>query len=98
MTAKIGDRLSNGAIIVDIKQAWAPDAHIVLCVWTEDWQGIKPSDGVQPPRRVADLYVTWTLYPDAEIDEFGVQARVRAHNGHYFDQLSDAVVDFNNRT
>jgi hypothetical protein len=94
--AKIGDRLTNGAIIVDMKQAWAPDGYIVLCVWTEDWQGVEIGD--TPPRRKSDLYVTWVLFPDTEIDEFGVQARVRAHNGHYFDQLSDAVVDFNSRT
>lgn len=82
----IGDRISNGAIIVDLKKSWEsePDTWVALCLWTEDRQQ------VEPIKRISDLYVTWRIYLDAD-------GLVQARNGHYHDQLSEAVVDFDSR-
>jgi len=80
-----GDRIKNGAIILDIKPAWAPDAYIALCLWTEDRQTAVG----EPLQRNADPYVTWKVYP--------ASGETLAQAGHYYDVLSDAVVDFNNR-
>jgi len=77
-----GDRVKNGAVIVDIKPAWDSSGYIVLCLWTEDTQST-------PHQRISDPYVTWF----ARAEEDGIIC----HQGHYYDQLSDAVVDFNNR-
>lgn len=84
MTPRIGDRISNGAVIIDLKQAWDPSAWIALCLWTEDTQQ------VEPVRRTSDLYITWKIY----LDQDGL---VIASNGHYHDLLSHAAVDFNSR-
>jgi hypothetical protein len=84
MTPRIGDRISNGAVIIDLKRAWDPFAYIALCLWTEDTQQ------VEPIKRTTDLYVTWKIYPDQD-------GLVIASNGHYHDTLSDSVVDFNSR-
>lgn len=82
----IGDRISNGAVIVDLKRSWDtdPDTYLALCLWTEDKQQDKPI------KRMADLYVTWRIYPSED-------GLVHARNGHYHDTLSEAVVDFNSR-
>lgn len=77
-----GDRIKNGAVIVDIKPAWDSSGYIALCLWTEDTQST-------PHKRTVDPYVTWFIRPEGE--------HVIASNGHYHDQLSEAVVDFNNR-
>jgi hypothetical protein len=87
----IGDRISNGAVIIDLKRAWDPDAYVALCLWTEDTQG------VEPVRRNADLYVTWNIYADPNTAHSRTRGNVIARNGHYHDKLSDAVVDFNSR-
>lgn len=80
---KRGDRIKNGAIILDIKPAWAPDAYIALCLWTEDLQD------AEPIQRKADPYVTWKIYP--------ASGETYAQAGHYFDILKDAVLDFDSR-
>ncbi len=81
---RIGDRINNGAVIIDLKRAWDPDAWIALCLWTEDKQQ------VETIKRFSDLYVTWRIYQDQD-------GLVQARNGHYHDTLSDSVVDFNSR-
>lgn len=78
-----GDRIKNGAIILDIKPAWAPDAYIAVCLWTEDLQD------AEPIQRKADPYVTWKVYP--------ASGETLAQAGHYFDVLMDAVLDFDSR-
>jgi hypothetical protein len=83
-TISRGDRLPNGAIVIDVKQAYEPYARIVLCLWTEDWQG----EVVRS--RNSDPYVTWV----ALIQDSG---HISTQSGHYHDQLSEAVVDFNSR-
>ena len=83
-TIKRGDRLRNGAIVIDVKQAYEPYARIVLCLWTEDWQ-----DGVVKIRNT-DPYVSWI----ALIQDNGY---IVTQSGHYYDQLSEAVVDFDSR-
>jgi hypothetical protein len=79
-----GDVCANGALIIDYKKAWDPDGFVVLCLWLMDKQVPEPYE------RKADPYVTWTARRSAEGD-------IITQNGHYFDRLSDAVVDFNNR-
>jgi len=78
-----GDRCINGAVIIDIKRAWDESGYIALCLWTQDTQ--------QPDviTRTADPYVTWFVRPEGE--------GIRCYQGHYYDLLSDAVVDFTNR-
>jgi len=77
-----GDRVKNGAVIVDIKPAWDTSGYIVLCLWTEDTQST-------PHKRTADPYVTWF----ARVED-GITT---CHQGHYHDQLGEALLDFNNR-
>ena len=80
-----GDRCRNGAIIVDIKRAWDESGYIALCLWTEDRQTAVG----EPYQRHADPYVTWFI----RVQEDGIIC----YQGHYYDRLSDAVVDFSNR-
>ena len=79
----VGGICPNGAVIVDHKPALNDDAHVVLCLWVLDKQEQIPSI------RKADPYVTWKAYVNSE--------GISTLQGHYFDTLSDAVVDFNNR-
>lgn len=76
----------NGAMIIDVKSAWAEGEKVVLCLWLVD----KQEKGVVSLRN-ADPYVTWKarLHPDT--------GEIVTTSGHYFDILSDAVVDFNSR-
>lgn len=80
-----GDRCRNGAIIIDIKRAWDESGYIALCLWTEDRQ---TAIG-EPYQWHADPYVTWFV----RVQEEGIIC----HQGHYHDQLKDAVVDFDSR-
>jgi len=80
-----GDRCRNGAIIVDVKRAWDESGYIALCLWTEDRQ---TAIG-EPYQRHADPYVTWFI----RVQEDGIIC----YQGHYYDRLSDAVVDFDSR-
>jgi hypothetical protein len=77
-----GDEVKNGAIIIDIKPAWDTSGYIVLCLWVEDKQST-------PHRRTVDPYVTWFAR-----EEDGV---ILCLQGHYHDQLSEALLDFDNR-
>lgn len=77
-----GDVCDNGAVVIDCKRAWDESGWIVLCLWVNDTQS-------SPHTRTADPYVTWFARPE--------DGSIRCHQGHYHDQLSDAVVDFNNR-
>jgi hypothetical protein len=79
-----GDVCDNGAVVIDCKRAWDPDGFIVLCLWLMDKQVPEPYE------RKADPYVTWI----ARRSETGA---IVTQSGHYYDRLSDAVVDFNNR-
>ena len=83
LTPRIGDTCKNGAVIVDLKRAWDESGYIALCLWTIDTQDAKAFI------RTADPYVTWFIRPEED--------GIRCYTGHYFDQLSDAVVDFNSR-
>jgi hypothetical protein len=78
-----GDRCRNGAVIIDIKPAWDTSGYIALCLWTEDRQN------PESYQRTADPYVTWFV----RVQEEGIVC----YSGHYYDQLSDAVVDFASR-
>jgi len=60
-----------------------PLAYIALCLWTEDRQ----TD--EPYQRTVDPYVTWFIRPEAE--------GIICYQGHYHDQLGEALLDFNNR-
>ena len=86
ITPRRGDRVSNGAVIVDIKRAWDSSGYIILCLWTEDIQ----LDNKAPITRTADPYVTWFARPSDE-------GKIICFQGHYHDQLSEAVLDFKNR-
>jgi hypothetical protein len=44
----------------------------------------------EPYERKADPYVTW-------VAERSLEGGIITRNGHYFDQLSQAVVDFDSR-
>lgn len=77
-----GDICDNGAVVIDSKRAWDESGSIVLCLWVNDTQST-------PHTRTADPYVTWFARSEG--------GSIRCHQGHYYDQLSDAVVDFNNR-
>jgi len=79
---KRGDRVKNGAVIIDIKPAWDTSGYIILCLWTEDTQST-------PHQRTTDPYVTWFARPE--------QDGIICHQGHYHDQLGEALLDFNNR-
>ena len=79
-----GDVCDNGAVVVDCKRAWNPDGFIVLCLWLMDKQVAEPYE------RKADPYVTW-------VAERSLEGGIITRNGHYFDQLSQAVVDFDSR-
>jgi hypothetical protein len=78
-----GDRAKNGALIVDIKPAWDSSGYIALCLWTEDRQT------AEPYQRTVDPYVTWFV----RVQDEGIIC----YQGHYYDQLSPAVDDFNSR-
>jgi hypothetical protein len=78
-----GDRCKNGAVIVDIKPAWDSSGYIALCLWTEDRQT------AEPYQRTVDPYVTWFV----RVQDEGIVC----YQGHYHDQLSHAVDDFNSR-
>lgn len=78
-----GDRCNNGAVIVDVKPAWDSSGYIALCLWTEDRQTSEPY------QRTADPYVTWFI----RVQDGGIVC----YQGHYYDQLSHAVVDFDSR-
>jgi hypothetical protein len=80
---KRGDRVKNGAVIIDIKPAWDTSGYIILCLWTEDIQTSEPF------RRTADPYVTWFARPE--------ESGVICYQGHYHDQLGEALLDFTNR-
>lgn len=43
-TIRLGDRVDNGATVIDIKKAWDTSGYIVLCLRTDSQ---------------ADPYVTW---------------------------------------
>lgn len=79
ITPRIGDTCANGAVIVDLKRAWDESGYVALCLWTQDTQS-------QPHTRTADPYVTWFI---RQTDD-----GIRCYSGHYFDQLSDALIDF----
>ena len=78
-----GDRCKNGAVIIDIKPAWDSSGYIALCLWTEDRQT------AEPYQRTVDPYVTWFI----RVEENGIIC----YQGHYYDQISQAVVDFDGR-
>lgn len=78
-----GDRAKNGAVIVDIKPSWDTSGYIALCLWTEDTQTNEPF------KRVVDPYVTWFVRVE--------EGAIICTQGHYHDQLSEALLDFNNR-
>ena len=78
-----GDRCKNGALIIDIKPAWDSSGYIALCLWTEDRQT------AEPYQRTVDPYVTWFV----RVQDEGIVC----YQGHYYDQLSPAVDDFNSR-
>lgn len=78
-----GDTVKNGAVIVDMKPAWDTSGYIILCLWTQDTQTSEPYT------RVVDPYVTWF----ARVED----GNVICYQGHYHDQLSEALLDFNNR-
>lgn len=78
-----GDQVKNGAVIIDIKPAWDSSGYIALCLWTEDRQT------AEPYQRTVDPYVTWFIRPEAE--------GIICYQGHYHDQLGEALLDFNNR-
>ena len=78
-----GDRCKNGAVIVDVKPAWDSSGYIALCLWTEDRQT------AEPYQRTVDPYVTWFI----RVEENGIIC----YQGHYYDQISQAVVDFDGR-
>lgn len=71
---KVGDRINNGAVILDIKPT-VGDGWIVLCLFT---------DSKYHP------YVTWWAY-------WTRTGELAASMGHYYDQLSQAIVDFDSR-
>ena len=81
-TPQLGDTCKNGAVIIDIKKAQG-FGHIILCLWKVDTQNDKAFI------RTTDPYVTWFA-----TSEDGITS---CTSGHYFDTLSDAVVDFNSR-
>ncbi len=83
LTPRIGDTCKNGAVIVDLKRAWDESGYIALCLWTIDTQDAKAFT------RTADPYVTWFIRQES--------SGIRCYSGHYYDQLSEAIVDFNNR-
>ena len=83
LTPRIGDTCRNGAVIVDLKRAWDSSGYIALCLWTIDKQNAEAFI------RTSDPYVTWFIRQEED--------GIRCFTGHYHDQLSDAVVDFNNR-
>ena len=78
-----GDRCKNGALIIDIKPAWDSSGYIALCLWTEDRQT------AEPYQRTVDPYVTWFV----RVEDSGIIC----YQGHYHDQLSQAVIDFDSR-
>jgi|LauGreDrversion4_2_1035121.scaffolds.fasta_scaffold10651_11 hypothetical protein len=78
-----GDRCKNGAVIIDVKPAWDSSGYIALCLWTEDRQS------AEPYQRTVDPYVTWFV----RVEDNGIIC----YQGHYHDQLSPAVDDFNSR-
>lgn len=78
-----GDRCKNGAVIIDIKPAWDSSGYIALCLWTEDRQT------AEPYQRTVDPYVTWFVRVD--------EGSIICYQGHYHDQLSQAVIDFDSR-
>lgn len=78
-----GDRAKNGAVIVDIKPAWDSSGYIALCLWTEDRQT------AEPYQRTVDPYVTWFV----RVEDSGITC----YQGHYYDQITQAVDDFNSR-
>jgi hypothetical protein len=78
-----GDRCKNGAVIIDVKPAWDSSGYIALCLWTEDRQS------TEPYQRTVDPYVTWFV----RVEDNGIIC----YQGHYHDQLSPAVDDFNSR-
>lgn len=80
-----GVRCPNGAVIIDCKNSWAEGDKIVLCLWLTDLQGENPTI------RNADPYVTWRAYLSPDTGE------IITTNGHYHDQLSHAVIDFDSR-
>jgi hypothetical protein len=82
---KRGDRVKNGAVIIDIKPAWDTSGYIILCLWTEDRQTAVG----EPFQRTADPYVTWFARPE--------EGGTICYQGHYHDQLGEALLDFNNR-
>ena len=81
---KRGETLPNGAVVIDSKPGYDGESQVVLCLWTEDWQMTPPIP------RICDPYVTWI----ATTEPNGL---VITRSGHYFDVLSDAVIDFNSR-
>jgi hypothetical protein len=83
MTIKRGDICSNGAVVLDYRQSWN-EQYVVLCLWTTD---IQQEEIIY---RNADPYVTW-------IAERSPEGGIITRNGHYFDRLSQAVVDFDSR-
>ena len=80
---RIGDRTKNGAVIIDINPAWDSSGYVALCLWVEDTQLEVPT------RRTVDPYVTWFVRSE--------QGKIVCTQGHYFDQLSAALVDFDSR-
>lgn len=83
VTPRRGDRTRNGAVIIDIKKAWDTSGYVALCLWTEDTQTATPHT------RTVDPYVTWFVRVE--------DGSIVCHQGHYHDQLSEALLDFNNR-
>jgi hypothetical protein len=83
LAPRIGDTCRNGAVIVDMKKAWDESGYVALCLWTIDTQDAKTFV------RTADPYVTWFIRQE--------EGGIRCYSGHYYDLLSDAVVDFTNR-
>ena len=82
MSINRGDVCANGAVVLDCKKAWDESGYVILCLWINDTQS-------QPHTRTADPYVTWFIRPEED--------GIRCHQGHYYDQLSHAVVDFDSR-
>ena len=80
LTPRIGDTCRNGAVIVDLKRAWDESGYIALCLWTIDTQDAKAFV------RTADPYVTWFIRQ--------TEGGITCYSGHYYDQLSDALVDY----
>lgn len=76
-TPKRGERVKNGAVILDIKRSFMNDSWIVLCLWADE-----------SPHHP---YVTWWAY-------WTESGELATSMGHYHDQLSQAIVDFDSRS